>query len=81
MAPELLAAIQIVLDISVDVKKGTKAGGIVSTLMADADLVAKVELLTSKLGSIPADVKTVSAADLMPLLGVLIPGVEAIIAA
>lgn len=81
MGPEITAAIQALLDVAVDIKKGTKSGGVVATLLADKDLLAKLEIVITSIGSIPADVKALTAGDIVPLLQILIPGVEAVIAA
>jgi len=81
MAPELLAAVQALLDIAVDVRKGSKAGGIPAALMADADLLAKLEVVVTKISAIPADLKALTMADVVPLISILIPGIESVIAA
>lgn len=81
MAPELIAALEALLAIGVDVKKGMKAGSVVSALMSDAELMSKLEIVLKNLGALPADVRELSAADIMPVLNVAIPGIQKIIEA
>jgi hypothetical protein len=81
LAPEVLAAIQALLDIGVDIKKGLKAGGVVAALLGDADLIAKLEVVGSKLTSIPSDVSVLALSDAPALLSAVVVGVENIIAA
>lgn len=81
MKTEIIAAIEALLDVGIDIKKGLKSGGIVAALLADKDLIAKLEIVFANLSAIPADVKALSSADIIPLLSVVIPKVEEIIAA
>lgn len=81
MAPEIIAAIEALLDAGIDIKKGMKSGGVIAALLSDKDLIAKLEVVFANLGAIPADVKALSSADIAPLLSVVIPKIEQIIAA
>lgn len=81
VASELLAIVQGLMDLGVDLKKGKKAGNMLSAVLSDADLIAKLEVVLSNLGNLPADVKAVQLSDAPALLGAVISGVENIIAA
>lgn len=81
VAPELLAIVEALLDLGVDLKKGSKSGNVLSSILSDQDLVAKLEVVFSKLSSLSSDVKSLSLVDAPELLGVVINGAEKIIAA
>lgn len=76
LAPEILAMIQGLFDIGVDLKKGGS-----KALLSDADLLAKLEIVFANISNISADVKAVSLSDAPALLGIVISGVENIMAA
>lgn len=81
MQPEIQAIIEGLFDLGADIKKGLKAGGVLAAVMADADLIAKLEVVAANLSKVGADVKALSAADIVPLVQASVQGVEKILAA